>query len=448
MNEIDKPKEFKMIPQQAEFLTSEKRFVCFCGGIGSGKTLVLLLKGVTFCQKYPGAVVIVIRKNYTDLFDSTLSDFTKYFGLTVDVHKTVVFENGSKMLFRHGSELDLLKNLNIDLALVEQAEEFDDETQFNFLRDRIRGRAAPYQQIAIIANANGHNYIWRKWIYEPASEDYHYIGCTTFDNASNLPPAFVEDMRKREKEEPRHFARMVMNSHDESLADDNVFNSSDIIRATKLGFKLPPFTVYAAGLDVAGFGSDKTCLVILARVGVKRWKMVFMEEKQGKEAPEIVSWVKDTWNTFPFSTIGVDDIGVGWGVQGYLNDSSRYTCYGFTANESPLGVSPYKDKKTDMYFRLEEYVSKDWLELLPDIYLQEELMSVKYFYRGDSDKHIVSKHDMRNKGVKSPNKVEALGIALYYANEDEVIDADEIIIPGVTPSRKKFQEYAVTDLSN
>ena len=122
MSEEDKPKEFKLIPQQAEFLTSEKRFVCFCGGIGSGKTLVLLLKGVTFCQKYPGAIVIVIRKNYTDLFDSTLSDFTKYFGLTVDVHKTVVFENGSKMLFRHGSELDLLKNLNIDLALVEQAE--------------------------------------------------------------------------------------------------------------------------------------------------------------------------------------------------------------------------------------------------------------------------------------------------------------------------------------
>jgi hypothetical protein len=100
-----------------------------------------------------------------------------------------------------------------------------------------------------------------------------------------------------------------------------------------------------------------------------------------------------------------------------------------------------------MYFRLEEYVSKEWIELLPDIYLQEELMSVKYFYRGDSDKHIVSKQDMKKKGSKSPNKVEALGIALYYANEDEVIEADDIIVPGVTPSRKKFQDYAVSDLN-
>ena len=48
--------EITLIPQQAEFLTSEKRFPHMIAGIGTGKTYMLLLKAVNFCNKYPGVV--------------------------------------------------------------------------------------------------------------------------------------------------------------------------------------------------------------------------------------------------------------------------------------------------------------------------------------------------------------------------------------------------------
>ena len=54
---------------------------------------------------------------------------------------------------------------------------------------------------------------------------------------------------------------------------------------------------------------------------------------------------------------------------------------------------------------------------------------------------------MRSKGIKSPNKVDSTVLALYYADEDRVFEVDDIIVPGVTPSRKKFQDYAVSDLN-
>ena len=176
--------------------------------------------------------------------------------------------------------------------------------------------------------------------------------------------------------------------------------------------------------------------------------MVFQQEKFGAGAPEVVGWVKDMWKQFPFDTIGVDDIGVGGGVCDYLGDSNSFTTYGFIANEKPNGESAYPNKKAEGIFKLEEYISKDWLEILPDVKLQEEFMTVRFYYRGESKKYIVSKEEMRSKGIKSPNKVDSTVLALYYADEDRVFEADDIIVPGVTPSRKKFQEYAITDLAN
>jgi phage terminase large subunit len=443
-------KEIQLIPQQAAFLVSEKRFCCFIGGIGVGKTLVLLLKAVKWCEEFPNSTCLVVRKEYTDLRDSTLIDFKRYFGSEPNSSRDVDFDNGSKILFRHAGEIGHanLRNMTLDAVFIEQGEELDTDEAFTFLRDRMRGKAHPrgLQQINVIANSNGRNWIWRRWIHEPESDDFYIVMATTFDNEKNLPPKFVADMRAREKSEPRHFARMVMNSFDEEDTDDNVFLSSDLIRSSQLNYAVPNMARFAAGLDVARYGDDKTCLVILAQVGVKKWRMVYMEEKIGWGAPAIVGWVKDVHNTFPFETLAIDDIGVGGGCKDYLEDSNKFNVYGFIANEKPNGESIYPNKKAESLFKLEEYISKDWLQILPDIYLHEELMSVRYYYRGESTKYIVSKDDMRAKGIKSPNKVDALAMAMYYCNEEDFFEVDDIIVPGVTPSKKKFQSYAITDM--
>ena len=448
----DKSVEIKLIPQQAEFLTSEKRFPHFIGGIGTGKTYMLLLKAVRFCKTYPGAVSMIVRKQFTDLHDSTLADFTKYFGLEVDTHKEVRFENGSRLMFRHGAEIDVLKNINLDWCGIEQSEEFEDDKQFNFLRDRMRGKAGPYQQIALISNCDGHNWCWRMWVNAPSSDDFHLITATTFDNAINLPEKFIEDQKAREKDSPRHYRRMVLNDFSEDLSDDLVFKTADVQKSSRLDFKLPSFTRYVAGLDVGRYGSDASCLVILAQVGVNRWRMVFMEEKHEWSTVQVAGWVRDTWKMFPFDIVGVDDIGVGGGVTDMLSDSNRFSVAPFIANEKPNGNSPYTNKKAEAYFKLEEYISKEYLQILDDIYLHAELSTIKYYYRQDAVKHIVGKDEMRREGVKSPNKAEALSIAMFYADYQEVDQVGFEVIPGVTAPtgdgtnrHKDLQAYAITN---
>ena len=436
--------KIRLIPQQAEFLTSEKRFPHMIAGIGTGKTYMLLLKGVTFCQENPGAVAMIVRKTFTDLHDSTLADFTKYFGMEVNVHKEVLFENGSRMMFRHGSEIEVLKNINLDWCGIEQAEEFEDDKQFNFLRDRMRGKAGPYQQICLISNADGHNWCWRMWVNAPSSDEFHLITATTFDNAINLPATFIEDQKLREKDSPRHYRRMVLNDFSEDLSDDLVFKTMDIMKSSKLNFVLPNFTRYVAGLDVGRYGDDASCLIILAQIGVTSWRQVFMEEKKGWSTVQVAGWCRDIWKLLPFDTIGVDDIGVGGGVTDMLGDSNRFVVYPFIANEKPMGVSPYSNKKAEGYFKLEDFIAKEQLQILDDIYLHAELSTIKYYYRQDSVKHIVGKEEMKRQGVKSPNKAEALMIAMFFAEHLDVTQTGFEVIPGEQGKYKIGQDYAIT----
>ena len=232
---------------QDQFLFSEKKFPCMKSAIGTGKTYMFLLKIWSYCKQYPGTTALIVRKEFTDLKDSTMRDFEKYFGVKIGSDKDYEMPNKSKIMFRHAAELDVLKNINLGIADVEQAEEFEDDTQFQFIRDRMRqNNGASVRPICIIANANGHNWVWKLWInkateikeidaatgqYQYLNGEYECITANSFANAHNLPPDFVADLKRMEIEAPKHYAQFVMNSDEELEQDDFVFNFSELMQA-------------------------------------------------------------------------------------------------------------------------------------------------------------------------------------------------------------------------
>ena len=110
-----------------------------------------------------------------------------------------------------------------------------------------------------------------------------------------------------------------------------------------------------------------------------------------------------------------------------------------------MGVCPYANCKAQGYFRLEEFIAKEWLQILDDIFLHSELATIKYYYRQESVKYIVGKEEMRRQGFKSPNKAEALMIAMFYAHYEEVSQAGFEVTPGEAGRYKNLQQYAITD---
>jgi hypothetical protein len=212
-------KEINPLPAQADFITSKARFPALVAGWGYGKTLALILKALIDSENYVDNLGLVVRKEYTDLKDSTMRDFERYTGLTIGTDKNVVIVNpdtGAKstIMFRHGRELDVLQNVNLGWAVIEQAEEFDTDEQFQMLRGRLRREGCPHW-LGIIANTKGHNWVWKLWKSQKR-EDYELYEATTFDNP-HLAVDFVKDLEKMKVEAPRKYERFVMNSYEEEI---------------------------------------------------------------------------------------------------------------------------------------------------------------------------------------------------------------------------------------
>ncbi len=225
---------------QWDFYSALNRFPSAIAGWGSGKTMWALMKCDLLSRFYKNNLGVVIRSKFTDLRDSTMKDFTKWTGKHIPQGtKEAKYANGSVILFRHAKELSGLQNVNLGFGYIEQAEEFPTDTQFQLLRGRLRRdlevdedywgalvkaggvrdflqsmKDNPLRQIIPVANAHGHNWLWKMFIKSP-QEGYSCMQATSFDNIDNLPKDFIADLRRMEVDSPAKFLQYVMNCHDE-----------------------------------------------------------------------------------------------------------------------------------------------------------------------------------------------------------------------------------------
>lgn len=231
---------FDMLQYQWDFYSAVNRFPGAVAGWGTGKTTIALLKGDLLSRFYKNNLGLIVRKKFTDLRDSTMKDFTKWTGKHIPQGtKEAKYANGSVVLFRHAKELSGLQNVNLGWVYIEQAEEFPTDTQFQLLRGRMRrdieidedywaainkdGPVYPFlqemhdhplRQMMPIANAQGHNWMWKMFIKSP-QEGYTCLQANSFDNIKNLPEDFIADLRRMEFDSPAKYKQYVMNCHDE-----------------------------------------------------------------------------------------------------------------------------------------------------------------------------------------------------------------------------------------
>lgn len=418
-------------PYQDRFLFSEKKFPCMKSSIGTGKTYMFLLKIWTYCKKYPGTTALIVRKEFTDLKDSTMRDFEKYFSVTIGSDKDYIMPNKSKIMFRHAAEIEVLKNINLGIAGIEQAEEFEDDTQFQFIRDRMRqNNGADVRPICIIANANGHNWVWKLWInaanqvleIEPTTGQYQYLNgeydcitANTFANERNLPKDFVADLRRMETEAPKHYAQFVMNSDEEMDQDDFVFNFNELMEAKKreyaprdgYGYKI-------GGYDIARYGNDRCAGVGLIQIGALAWRVFHVEQWDHRDLDYTTGRILSIAGTQQMTDNIIDEDGLGAGPLDFITKGrQREDFIGFRNPMIPYDKNKsYTNERTAAAFKLKEYVSKGWIAGLTEELIQE-LMTMRYKFANDGRKELISKQVMRDKyKIKSPNAADALIMAI------------------------------------
>lgn len=176
------------------------------------------------------------------------------------------------------------------------------------------------------------------------------------------------------------------------------------------------------GADIARFGSDMT---VLARF----WGPTLqpLEAVNKKDTNWTIGRIKVLHNSEEYDAIGIDDTGVGGGVTDGLQDQN-IDVEPFNFGSVAIEDDKFENQKAEIYWNLREAIRDKKLSLPDDKELINQLSSIKYGYSRKGKIKIESKDDMKKRGLKSPDKADAVAIAwsagrLQAAPEITVIES-------------------------
>jgi hypothetical protein len=398
--------EIKLKKYQDGFIFTEARFPALISAIGTGKTLCGISRMMDLMETYPDNLGIVVRKEFTDLKDSTIKDFELYTGLTVGSNKDCRLPNGSLIMFRHGDEINVLKNINAGAILIEQAEEFDSDETFTFLRDRLRRKQAKVRSLFIIANANGHNWIYNQWVAPQTDKEFECYQATTFDNADNLPADYIADLKKMELTHPEHYRRYVLNSHDDVDTVDQILKQEWISASLNKVVKYDPKSIVIC--DPARYGDDEH--VIYAFQGNK---IIDSDIYTNKSTMETAGRMLLMAKKHGIRSLGLDVIGVGAGIADRLKELGHKI---IEINSACASSEPekYKNLRAEMWAKAAEKFENNLVSILDDTMLKEELAQMRYKTIESSGKlQVEAKEDYKKRMARSPNRADAVIMGLW-----------------------------------
>lgn len=250
--------------------------MCIKGTWGCGKSLAGLFAANKECEENPGNLYLVIRREWVDLRDSTLKDWNDMIGRQV-INNDVRYENGSVLMFRHGDDINALKNANLGGVLMVQAEEMT-ENDFWFLNGRLR-RKQGTRRLRLECNYDGHN-----WIYNLFNEREigTLITTNTFDNEENLPPDYIPNL----KQLPERLQKAHLYGSDD-VAEGLVWSEFDEHKHTCLSYDVPNEWKVAIGLD---HGHDHPTAVVFGAIDYDG-KLIIYDEHV--EAGKLISYHAD-----------------------------------------------------------------------------------------------------------------------------------------------------------
>ena len=302
---------YDLLKSQELFFEAAEPYVLYSGGLGSGKTLGLVLKGIDMSLKYPGNFGLLGRKTYRELQDSVIKTFfevvegEQYRHLISGYSKAearVKFTNGSEIVFRHLDDeaQSQLKSMNLGWAGIDQMEDIPEET-FITLQGRLRRIGIPHQ---IFGTCNPS----LSWLFKRFNQsgDPHYrlIEASTLENY-HLPDDYI----RRLMEYPESLKKsLVYGIWDESLLAEKAVFPIEYIEAQLRLIKEPkktieglkiyaepiPKGVYQIGVDPSeGIGQDPASVHVVSAANfevVAKWRGQMEPAELAQKACEIAEF--------------------------------------------------------------------------------------------------------------------------------------------------------------
>jgi len=193
--------------------------------------------------------------------------------------------------------------------------------------------------------------------------------------------------------------------------EDQLISLAWITAAEALGQKGPdPFVsnygdVAAIGVDVARFGSGETVIYVMRAGAVVEQRIL-----RGRDLMETAGHVNALAAKHGAAKIAVDDTGLAGGLTDRLREIG-HAVLAINFASAPDNVQKYYDVPSELWGELAEGMKAGLVGPIPkNDALGAQLSARRYTYR-DCRLKVESKEEMKSRGLKSPDRADALALA-------------------------------------
>ena len=171
---------------------------------------------------------------------------------------------------------------------------------------------------------------------------------------------------------------------------------------------------WVMGVDVARFGSDKSAIVMRRGTRVEEVYAV-----QGRDGVEMAHEVAARMERHGVQSVYVDGIGVGSGVVDTL------THMGLSVTDVNVGLPAtnrerFVNLRAELFWELRRRFMEGQIAIPDDAELASQLLALRYVVDPARRIAMEGKRTLRNKGLRSPDKADALALAFMGAGGMQV----------------------------
>ena len=397
---------YEATERQDAFHKAPQMFKLYGGAMGGGKTWALCAEAVALSCDYPGNRGYICRNTNVDFTRTTLTVLDKLLrdaGLIAEHHKSspsyYTLTNGSIIYYgglddSPDSE-ERLRSFDLGWFAIDEASETQ-ERYFLTLASRLRLKVPGIRYFGLLATNPDPGWIKARFI-DRKLPDHIFVPALPADNphlpadyVARLKAIFPDDWQKRFVE-----------------GDWGAFEGTNCVfpyAAINLvcGKKLDPTGNRQHGVDVARFGDDEGVIAEAdGPVGS------FREVVPKADLMEFTGKVVQHYNDRKPWMINVDADGMGAGVVDRLAEQ-RFPVAEIHGGAKARDSERFANRKAEIYWGFRERMIDGDMALPDDLELRAQLTSCTYKIRSTGQIEITSKDEMKKKGLKSPDRAEAL----------------------------------------
>jgi len=406
---MDKKIIYAATDRQAAFHAAAEMFKLYGGAMGGGKTWALCAEAIALSCDYPGNRGYICRNTNVDFTRTTLLVLDKMLrdaGLIADHHKSspsyYALTNGSWIYYgglddSPDSE-ERLRSFDLGWFAIDEASETG-ERYFLTLASRLRLNVPGIRYFGLLATNPDPGWIKARFI-DQKLPDHVFIPALPRDN-EHLPADYVDRLKRIFPDDWQK--RFLEGDWGAFEGTNNVFPYAAIEAACNR--KLEPSEPHELGVDVAREGDDEA--VISYREGpvasiLETIATSDLMELTGK----VVNWIREKKEKGLDAT-KVDADGMGFGVVDRLRELEHDVTeiHGGAAARDP---ERFANRKAEIYWGFRERLLEGNAALPDDMVLKAQLTSCTYRIKSTGQIEITPKSEMKKKGIKSPDRAEAV----------------------------------------